>query len=171
MVLGLVVVFCLALFVDIALRVQQSKRDSFAARFTAVPLFTNGTSGILIRDRVKNEPLWGIWNFDVGDSVNCFVNGRLVLSVTSAKGGRSETEVLFYGEDEKLITHWKARENGVFYGRTFFDEAGAKSEAWLDNRWHPVVMRTNEGKPQTGIVVEGKWQHIILTNGILSIEN
>jgi len=167
--LGIAVIGLLTL-VDIGLRLRQHQVNAFARQFAAVPLHTNGTSGILITDRAKDQPLWGVWNFKGGDSVNCFVEGRLVLGVTYVPEGRAETEVNFYGKDGKLISQWKARENGVFYGRAFFGEGGAKSEAWLNESWHPVEARTNGGKIQYGTVLDGKWRHLVFTNGNTGVE-
>ena len=167
-----VVVCCLLLLVDIALRVRQSQRDSFTKQFAAIPLYTNGTSGILISDRIKEQPLWSVWNFKNGDSVNCFVKGKLVLGVSYVPEGRAETEVNFYGKDGKLISQWKARENGLFYVRTFFGEDSVKSEFWLNDQWHNVEVRTNGGQPQSGIVLDGRWRHVMmLTNGVLGVKN
>jgi len=172
LVVAAVVVCCLLLLVDIALRVRQSQRSLFAKQFAAIPLYTNETSGILISDRIKDQPLWGIWNFKTGDSVSCFVVGKLVLGVTYVPEGRAETEVNFYRNDGKLISQWKARENWLFYGRTFFGEDGVKSEFWLNDQWHNVEVRTNRGKAQSGIVVDGRWRHVMmLTNGVLGVKD
>lgn len=170
-VLASVAMCCLLLLADIALRARSYNRDSFAKRFGVTDLYTNGTSGILIYDRIKNQPLWEKWNFAAGDSVNCYVEGKLALSVASVKVGRSLTEVFFYGEDGKLHSLWKARENGLFYGRMFFDEGGTRSEVWLNASWLPVEMRTNGGKTEAWTQVDGKWRHVILTNGTTSVED
>jgi|ERR1043166_3900416 hypothetical protein len=158
--------------VDIGLRVQQHHVNAFAEHFAVVPLHTNDTNGILIMDRAKNQPLWGIWNFKGGDSVSCFVEGKLVLGVTYVPEGRTETEVNFYGKDAKLSSQWRARENGEFYARTFFGENSANSEVWLSNRWHNVEVRTDEGKTQSGIVLDGRWRRVMmLTNGVMGVRD
>ena len=166
----LVVACCLLLIVDVALRVRQHKRDLTARRFTIEDLYTNGTSGILISDRIKNQPLWGVWNFKAGDSVQCFVEGKRVLEVTSVPEGRSFTEVQLYGKDGKLVSQWRARENGLFYMRTLYGEGGPTSEVWLNDSWHTIEMRTNDGKAEAGTILEGMWRRLITTNQVPAVE-
>ena len=166
-----VVACCLFFIVDIALRIHQHRRDSTSRRFSIVDLYTNGTSGILISDRAKDQPLWGVWNFKDGDSVNCFVEGKRVLEVTSVPEGRSSTEVYLYGKDGKLVSQWRARENGVFYMRTLYGDGGARSEVWLNNTWHAIEMRTNQGMAETGTILDGKWRRLITTNLVPGVED
>jgi hypothetical protein len=160
----------LLLLLDIGLRVRQQHLSAFTKQFAVVPLYTNGTSGIEIVDRAINRPLWGQWKFAGGVSDNFFVQGKLVLSVASVKEGRSLTELYFYGKDGKLSSLWRAREDGTFYGRMFFDESGFRSEAWLNESWHSVEKRTNGLETNAGVVLDGKWHRLVYTNGVTTIE-
>ncbi|MBE0543220.1 MAG: hypothetical protein IH623_17895 [Verrucomicrobia bacterium] len=169
-VFAAVVVCCMLVLADITLRVNQHKRDSIAQRFAIVDLYTNDTSGVLISDQIKKQPIWGVWNFKDGDSVNCFVEGKPVLVVTSVPEGGSSTEVYLYGKEGKLVSVWKARENGVFYMRTLFGDGVPRSEVWLNDTWHTIEMRTNQGKADAGTILEGKWRRLITTNGFPSVE-
>jgi hypothetical protein len=126
---------------------------------------------VLIADRVKDQPLWGKWHFAAGDSVDFFIEGKSVLTVASVKEGRSETVVRFYGKDGKLVSEWKGRESGGFYMRTLFGEGSPRSEAWLNDSWHTIELRTNQGKAEAGTILEGKWRRLITTNGVPGVEN
>jgi len=170
-ILACFAVLCVLVLADIAVRFFRLRENRFNAQFAAVPLQTNGVSGILIKHRAKNQPLWGIWNFAVGDSENFFVDGKLVLGVTKVPEGRAETEVNFYGKDGRLISQWKARENGVFFMRTLYGEVGPRSEVWLNDTWHTIEMRTNQGKAEAGTILEGKWRRLITTNLVPALEN
>jgi hypothetical protein len=164
-VVALISLCCLLLLVDIGVRVSENKRNSLTKQFAVFDLKTNGHTGIMIADRAKDQPIWGKWNLDHGDSVNFFFDGKCVLNIVHEFGGRAETEVFFYDKDGRLSTRWKARENGDFYGRTFFSESGARSEAWLNGQWHAIEIRTNGGKYQEGIVLDGQWRRLLFTNG------
>src|SRR3974390_3618509 len=66
-----------------------SRSSAFEEQFAAVPLHTNGMSGILITDRIKNQPLWGKWNMRDGNSVSFFLDGRNVMNCINAQSGRT----------------------------------------------------------------------------------
>ena len=167
-------ILCLFVLVDIGLRVRQighaAKGFVLTKQFAVVPLHTNDSSGMMIADRIKDQPIWGKWGSEREGMVSFFIEGRLVLNVTYVEEGRAETEVLFYGKDGKLISHWKARESGQFFGRTVYGENGAKSEAWLAERWYPIEVRTDGGKPQEGVMLDGKWRRLLFTNGVPGVE-
>lgn len=100
-----------------------------------------------------------------------YFQGKRVMEITSVPEGRWMTEVFLYGKDGNLVSHWRAREKGVFFMRTLIGENGPRSDVWVNETWNPIEMRTNQGKAEAGTVVEGKWRRLITTNGLPGLED
>jgi len=170
-------VFSILVLVDIGFRVREWRDNSrvlaLSKLFEVVTVHTNAAFATVIIDRKTKQPLWGKWKYDSGDqSVSYFYDGRNVMNFYPREGEAPRFDVTFFGDDGTVKALWINRgSNAFFTERARYDVDVPRKEIWFNERWYPLVPRTNnDGSVKGGIIFDGKWRHPVFTNGSAALE-
>ncbi|HEY5912716.1 MAG TPA: hypothetical protein VJA21_19115 [Verrucomicrobiae bacterium] len=170
------VIACL-LLIDVCLRARpqshKSGSDNFNDLLALVNVQTNTDRGIMLVDKKTGDPLWAkyvLGGSNGNDCLSLFFNRRDVVDVFPQRSGPPWISVTFYGEDGSVNAIWASKGNNACFTERRQSEHEFKREVWFDEAWHPVDYRTNQGSTLGGIVVSGKWQHLLFTNGSWAVE-
>lgn len=169
-----IILLCVALLVDIGLRVKQQDRTSELSNrmgpFEIVSVLTNDSRGLVIIERKTSTPIWGAWNLytnnGLPDTVSFFFGGRNIMNLHREPHQPPVLDVAFFGEDGAVRAIWISRGNNAgFTSRVVYDEGEPRKDIWYDGGWHTLEHRTNDGIIYGGITIDGKWQRVMYTNG------
>ncbi len=157
------------LVLDIGRQIWRHRRlPSEAPPFNLIHVYTNGTWATGIIDTRTRQPVrieWSLKKDGKTDCISYFFEGKSILELHLFPGrppGRWET---FYDRagNEKIV--WIDHlGTGQFSERILCDSGTV--EVWYQDRWQSTDLRNKV----RGIVLDGKWCPLILTNGLWSIE-
>jgi hypothetical protein len=139
---------------------------SVSKQFKVAVLRTNGVEGIELIETKTGQPIWIGWDFDrdgTPSTTSYFFQGKNVMNIYAPTGKSTRREVIFYGEDGKAKVSWADRSGtGLFTERIFYDRGEPLLEVWYNQDWYVAEQRNNK----RGIVVDGRWLPLQITNGI-----
>jgi hypothetical protein len=170
-ILGVIAVGLL-LAADVGVRVRQWRNDkqrrAITDVFEVVYVRTNEMKGLALKLRRTGDPIWIAWNFyptNKLDLVSYYWAGNNVMNFYPRPNAPPRFDVSFFGEDGVMQSLWFNRgTNPWFTERTQYGTDTPRKEIWFDEQWHFVEFQTNAGKRRAGIVLDGKWHHVVFTN-------
>ena len=165
------------LLIDVCFRLRpqshKSTSDRFNDLFAVVNVQTNADHGIMIVDKRTGDSLWAKWVLGGSNMTDCssfFFNRRDIVDVFPQKSGPPWIAVTFYDEDGNVNAVWASKGNSACFTERRQSAREFRREVWFDEAWHLVDYRTNQESTLGGIFVNGKWHHLLFTNGSWAIE-
>jgi hypothetical protein len=166
------IVITLLLLMDVGWRAwtRSGDKEGLHKLFRVVAVHTNDVEGpvdgIAIVDAKTKQPV--MTKLSSGSNVqpemiNYFFQGKNVMDLALMTNGPARRGVTFYDTNGNIKVWWVDRGGrGLFTDRIFYGEGKPRLEFCYNDTWYPAVEQ--DGK--RGIVLDGQWRRLKLTNGV-----